>query len=156
MKTNSIKTVLSAVISSLLFVMTSCQKSPCDNAIDLIHELSAEVTSATDTKTYDEVYNKIVNLKTNPLITGLKDLSASQKQEFTEEMTNLTLEALAVKAILFEIPSSVTPTSEDIKNLCKKCIDAKASVITAGGYPEVKAIVEEYFKGKEENDNANH
>lgn len=146
MRTNVIKSVLSAVIISLLFVVTGCQKSPYDKAINLIHELSEEVTTVTNMQAYDAVYNKIVNLKSNVLITNLKNLSDTQKQELTVEMTNLTMKALTVKAILYVMPSSVTPTSDDINKLCKECMDQKANVVSANGYPEVKAIVEEYFK----------
>lgn len=146
MKFNVIRTSMATMLTMLMLVMVGCQKSPYEKAISYIDELSEDVTSATDMQAYDAVYNKIVNLKSNALITDLKDLSDSQKRELTVKIADLTLEALAVKAILYEMPATITPTPEDIKAICQECIDKKIDIINGfGGYPEVKTLIMEHF-----------
>lgn len=48
------------------------------------------------------------------MISGMAVLTDNHKQYFTNELLSLTMDALTVKAILYEIPSYIKPTAKDI------------------------------------------
>lgn len=125
--------------------LTACTKSPYDKAVDYLDELSTAVQAATNETEYDVVYNKIVTLNSNDIMSNLNNLSQEQKQEITAKTVNLTMEALAVKAILYVMPQDITPTADDISKLTNECLQNKADVMTAP-YPQVRAIVRKYYK----------
>lgn len=129
----------------IIVLMTAgCSKSPYEKAMDYLHELSEDVTSATDMESYDVVYNKIVNLKSDPLILGLTGLTDNEKREIAKEMISLTNDALIVKAILNVKSSDMKLTSQDMKALCEICKQNNVNPITVE-YSEIRTIVKDYF-----------
>lgn len=136
------------VFALIIIPMTvGCSKSPYEKAMDYLQELSEEVTSVTDMESYDVVYNKIINLKSDPLITGLSRLTDNEMQEFTDEMTSLTMEALFVKAILYVKPSDIKLTAQDMKALCDICKEKNVNPLSAEfEYSKMSTIIKDYYK----------
>lgn len=140
----------STVILVVFAVMISgCRKSPYDQAVGYIDDLDDEVTAVTSSAEYDNVYQKITEIQSSPEFANLQSLTPSEKATVTEKMTTLTLNALAAKAVLHEMPDSIKLSSDDMKALCKLCIDKKANVLgNRFGYPEVKTIISDYYTAK--------
>lgn len=129
-------------------IMSGCNKSPYDIAVEHIEELDKQVTSSTTMDEFDEVYNEIIDLKTELDFKKLKNLTHSEKEVLVLKMTSLTIDALAVKAILYEMPDSIKPSVEDIKVLSSICVEHKAKLTPNPGYQEVRSIISDYYKAK--------
>lgn len=128
-------------------LLNSCCDNRYDKAIAYIDQLSTEVVSATTEEDFDVVYNKIVALKTDKVMTDLTDLSDNQKAEFLKKMETLTFNALAVKAILYVMPKDITPTADDMNQMVKECIQKKCNTLTQP-YDDVRTVVSEYYSAK--------
>lgn len=141
-----LKLHFTTVAAIIMLLTVSCSKSPYDKAMDYLHDLSNEVTSVTDMESYDAVYDKIVRLNSDPMITGLTDLTDNQKRDFTDEMLSLTMDALMVKAILYAMPSDIKPTAKDIKALCAICKEKNLNPLTAElEYSQMNTIIKDYY-----------
>ena len=145
MKHNS---YLSGILLFFAMLLNSCCDNRYDKAIAYIDQLSTEVVSATTEEDFDVVYNKIVALKTDKVMTDLTDLSDNQKVELQQKMATLTFNALAVKAILYVMPKDITPTADDMNQMVKECIQKKCNTLTQP-YEDVKVVVNEYYSTKE-------
>lgn len=140
----NIKTISAVFTAIFAFLLIGCKQSPYDKAIDYMDELSTEVMAATNDTEYDAVYNKIVSLNKSEVMTNLRGLSQEQSQTIKVKATELTLEALAVKAILYVMPKDVTPTADDISKLVNECIEKKLDTMS-NPYSDVRKLVYEYY-----------
>lgn len=140
----NIKTISAVLITVFAFLLIGCKQTPYDKACSYIDELSSEVMAATNDTEYDAVYNKIVSLNTSEEMSDLRGLSQEQSQTIKAKATELTLEALAVKAILYVMPKDVTPTVDDISKLANECIEKKLDTMTSP-YSDVRKLVYEYY-----------
>ena len=110
-----IKILIRTLKVSIVLAVSACTKTPYEKAVDNIDGLTEEVISSTNETEFDSVYNKIVKLSSNELMTNLSDCSNEEKTTIKEKAINLTMSALAVKAILYVMPKDITPTSQDMK-----------------------------------------
>lgn len=84
-----LKSLISVILTAIAVIVSSCSNSPYDKAVNYIDELSAEVKTVTTEIEFDKVYNKIVNINSNGIMTCLSDLSREQKQVIIQKMANL-------------------------------------------------------------------
>lgn len=135
---------------AIAVMVSSCSKSPYDKAVEHIENLDRQVITSTTMNEYEDVYQKVIALQSDPNLANLKNLTSSEKQTIVKKMTSLTLDALAVKAILYEMPDSIKPSKYDMKTLCNLCIDKKVNIMTPNfRYHEVRAIISDYYKAKQ-------
>lgn len=138
------KFVITAIIVNIALIVCNCSNRPYDKAVSYIDELTAEVMSATTEAEFDKVYNKIITIHSNEVMTDLTDISQDQKQVIAQKMANLTYKSLYVKAILYVMPKDITPTSKDMAKMADECAEKNLNVISTP-YPEVKAMVYDYY-----------
>ncbi len=136
--------IISTIIVALAAIVCSCSDSPYDKAVSYIDELTAEVMSATTEAEFDKVYNKIITINSNEVMTDLTDISQEQKQVIAQKMVDLTYKSLSIKAILSVMPENITPTSTDMAKLADECAEKNLNVLNVP-YAEVKAMVHDYY-----------
>lgn len=140
----SIKILMSSALAIAMATLVGCKQSPYEKAEAYIDELETEVMSVTTAAQYDAVYTKIIELPKSEVMNNLTELSDGQKKEIVHKTVELTLEALAVKAILYVMPKDVTPTADDISKLANECIEKKLNTMTTP-YADVRKLVYEYY-----------
>lgn len=140
----NIKTISAVLTTVFALLLMGCKQTPYDKAINYMDELSTEVMAATNDTEYDAVYNKIVSLNTSEVMSDLRGLSQEQSQTIKAKATELTLEALAVKAILYVMPKDATPTADDISKLANECIEKKLNTMTSP-YADARKLVYKYY-----------
>ena len=128
----------------LLFFFLSCS-SKQQSVEEYLRELSSEVVSCTTEAEYESVYEKIIACKNDERFKGNNDISYNENVEIVKRMAALIHEALVVKAILYVMPSSITPTSQDMRNLVNVCVNNNIN-IQAFPYSDVRDIVYDYYK----------
>ena len=133
----SMKKFLTIFAAALAIILSGCKQS----ATDYLDQLSNEIKACTTETEYDKVYEKIIALQNDDRFKS----NPQNAMEILAKTTRLTNEALAVKAILYVMPKSVTPTKEDIKSLTDICIKNKLNV-TVLPYSEVRDLVYKHFK----------
>lgn len=129
---------------AMLLLFLACSPKQ-QSAVEYMNELSSQLVSCTTEVEYDKVYEEIDALKDDARFSNNDDLSANEKLEIVKGMAALVHKALAVKAILYVMPESVTPTSQDMSSLVDECINNNANVHSQP-YSDVKAIVYTYYK----------
>lgn len=126
---------------AILLLSLSCSAGQ-QSAVEYLNELSSEVVSCTSEAEYDKVHAKIVALKDDVRFKGVSE--SIEKVEIAAGIIALTNEAMAVKAILYVMPATITPTSKDISSLVNKCINDNIDVHTLP-YGDVRAVVYDYY-----------
>lgn len=127
---------------AILLLFLSCSQNQ-QSGVEYLKELSSEVVSCTTEAEYDKVYEKIIALKDDVRFKNNK-ADIAENSEIVKRMIVLTEEALAVKAILYVMPATVTPKSQDMRSLVDECINNKINVRT-WPYNDVRAIVYNYY-----------
>lgn len=134
------------VIGVLIFSLISCvEKSNHEKALGVLDDLSTELMSCTTQEKYDVVYEKVIAIQNDPKFGALEGQTYEQKMEIVAGTTQLVQEALAVKAILFVMPSGIEPTEKDIRTLVNICLDRNLN-ITRPPYSDIHAVLCEYYK----------
>lgn len=138
------KIFTAALVFVMAVLLNSCNKPSYEEAISYIDELSEEVLSATTDEEFDEVYNKIIDINNHPQIKRIADYPSEQKAVIIAKAAQLTLDALAVKAILYVLPKDIHPTADDMKEMAGECLDKHLNIISQP-YPEVRELVYKHF-----------
>lgn len=128
----------------VIVLLTGCQvKSDYEKALELINGLETEVVQCTTQDEYDKVHERIIQINENPLMQE-RNYSNEEKISIISSTAQLTLKALAVKAILYVMPTDVKPTKKDMDKLVDDCIDKSLNTIT-NPYPDVRELVRKYY-----------
>lgn len=140
------KKLFVVIVSMLAISLTACkEKSNHEKALELLDDLSTELTSCTTQEKYDVVYEKVIAIQNDPKFGALEGQTYEQKMKIVAGTTQLVQEALAVKAILFVMPSGIEPTEKDIRTLVNICLDRNLN-ITRPPYSDIHAVLCEYYK----------
>lgn len=140
------KKFLVVFMSVLVVSLTACfEKSNHDKAMEQLEDLSDELTSCTTQEQYDVVYENLIAINNDPKFGVVEGETNEQKAEIIAGTAKVVQEALAVKAILYTMPSGVKPTEKDIKALVKICLDRKLNIILPP-HSDVHAMLCEYYK----------
>lgn len=128
---------------AVMFLFLFCSQKE-QSAVEYMNELSAQLQLCTNEAEYDKVYYKIIALKHDERFSKPCE-SREEDVEIVTRLAVLTHEALAVKAILYVMPSSVTPTEQEMAHFFKECMDKRLNVI-AQPYGDVRDMVYNYYK----------
>lgn len=139
-----IKTLFTIITVAIVGILVACKQKPYEKAISYIEKLSSEVMASTNESEYDAVYNKIVALNSNEVMTNLSGLSQKQSETIQQKTIALTLDALAVKAILYVMPTNIKPSPEDISKMATDCIEKNLNTTTPP-YTDVRTLVNDYY-----------
>lgn len=135
---------LKILVILVIVLLTGCQvKSDYEKALELINGLETEVVQCTTQDEYDKVHERIIQINENPLMQE-RNYSNEEKISIISSTAQLTLKALAVKAILYVMPTDVKPTKKDMDKLVDDCIDKSLNTIT-NPYPDVRELVRKYY-----------
>ena len=140
------KKFLVVFVSVLAMSLTACfEKSNHDKAMKQLKDLSEELMSCTTQEQYDVVYEKVIAINNDPKFGVVEGETNEQKAEIIAGTAKVVQEALAVKAILYAMPSGVKPTVEDMKTLVKICLERNLCIILPP-HSDVHAMLCEYYK----------
>ena len=136
--------IMRKISFAILLLLLSCS-SEQQSAVEYMNELSSQVVSCTTEAEFDKVFEKIIALKDDARFKENDGVSNNDKLEIVKGLATLINEALAVKAILYVMPASVNPTSQDMRSLVEKCINDSVNVYSSP-YGDVRSIVYNYYK----------
>lgn len=139
------KKILAVLMGVLALSVTACfEKSNHEKTIELLEDLSTELMSCTTQEQFDVVYEKVVDIKNDTKLGELVGETNEQKAEIIARVAELIQNSLAVKAILYAMPSGVEPTKNDMKALVKICLDKKLNIILPP-HSDVHKMLCEYY-----------
>ncbi len=136
------KIFLFTTASLMMLLLSTCSNK--NESVEYLEELSSKVLSCTTMEQYDMVYEDIIAIQTDSRFKAQPGQTDKEKAEIIQAATNLTMNALAVKAVLYVVPQDVTLMPRDMQNLAKQCVEKKLNIHIAP-YAEVKALVKSHF-----------
>ena len=140
------KKILVLFLSVFVVSLTACfEKSNHEKAMEQLEDLSKELMACTTQEQYDVVYEKVVGIKNDPKFGVVEGETNEEKAEIIAGTAKVVQEALAVKAILYTMPSGVKPTEKDMKDLVKICLERKLNILLSP-YSDVHTMLCEYYK----------
>lgn len=134
----------------LLFTMSLClcmfaccqKKSDFDKAVELLDNLSVQLTECTTDKKFEKVYQEIIGLDENPLI--MHNYTPEQNRVVVMKTAKVVKDALAVKAILFELPSNIKLNKKELTEMIQECSDKDYNTL-APPYKDVRTMIQRKF-----------
>lgn len=139
------KKIFTFIVGALFLFLTTCSESKHDEALKRLDGLATEVSTCTNQEEFDMVYEKIIVVQHDENFKAYQRQTQEQKTEIVKGITDLTLRALAAKAILYVKSVEIQLTKNDMKTLIEQCMQKKLNT-TVPPYKEVKTLVEEYYQ----------